>query len=90
MTTYNSEIVPNEHNEGIHKESYIYPEKRQKIIHDLRLNKNIIIECEKITKVSKSSQQNNSKTATSENDTLKKYLKQDIYLQKKNKKILII
>ena len=41
----------------------------------------------KITKVSKSLQQNNSETATNEND--KKYLKKDIYLQKKKRKLLV-
>ena len=41
----------------------------------------------KITKVSKNLQQNNSETATNEND--KKYLKKDMYLQKKKRKLLV-
>ena len=33
----NSETVTNEHNKEIHRERYISPEERQKIIDDLRL-----------------------------------------------------
>ena len=43
------------------------------------------MEYEKFTKVSKNSQQNNLETNTNE-----KYLKKDIYLRKKDKKVLII
>ena len=42
----------------------------------------------KITKASRSSLQNNSETITNEHD--KKYLKKDIYLQKKDRKLLMI
>ena len=40
----------------------------------------------KITKVSKNSQQNNSETVTNEHDI---YLKKDTYFQKKSKKLLM-
>ena len=43
----------------------------------------------KIAKVSKKSKQNNSETVTNENDK-KKFLKKDIYFQKKDNKLLII
>ena len=43
------------------------------------------MEYKKFTKVSKNSQQNNLETNTNE-----KYLKKDIYLRKKDKKVLII
>ena len=42
----------------------------------------------RITKVSRNSPQKNSKTITNEYN--KKYLKKDIYLQKKDRKLLII
>ena len=42
----------------------------------------------RITKSSRSSPQNNSETITNEHD--KKYLKKNIYLQKKDKKLLIV
>ena len=42
----------------------------------------------RITNVSQNSQQNNSETVKNENDK-KKYLKKNIYLQKKDKKLLI-
>ena len=42
----------------------------------------------KITKILKTSQQNNSETSTNEHD--KKYLKKDIYFQKKDRKLLMI
>ena len=42
----------------------------------------------KITKASRSSLQNNSETIANEHD--KKYLKKDIYLQKKDRKLLMI
>ena len=50
------------------------------------------MEYQKITKVSKNSQHNNSETATNENNEkyLKKCLAKDIYLQKEGKKSLII
>ena len=47
------------------------------------------MEYQKITKFSKNSQQNNSGSVTIENDKTK-YLKKNIYLQKNNKKSLII
>ena len=43
----------------------------------------------KVTKVSRNSQQNNLDTFTNENDE-EKHLKKDIYLQKKDKKLLMI
>ena len=43
---------------------------------------------DKIMKVSKTSQQNNSEAVTNEYD--KKFLKKDIYLQKKDRKLLMI
>ena len=43
----------------------------------------------KVTKVSRNSQQNNLDTFTNENDK-EKHLKKDIYLQKKDKKLLMI
>ena len=46
------------------------------------------MEYQKITKVSKSSQKNNSETVTKEN--AKKIPKKGLYLQKKDKKLLII
>ena len=42
----------------------------------------------KITKVSRSSSHNNSETITNEND--KEILKERIYLQKKNRKLLMV
>ena len=50
------------------------------------------MEYQKITKVSKNSQQNNSGKVTNENykETPKKYLTKDIYLQKKDRRLLII
>ena len=48
----------------------------------------MITEYQKIIKVSKNSQQNNSEIVTSESD--KEILKKDIYLQKKDKKLLIM
>ena len=44
------------------------------------------MEYQKITKVSKNSQQNNSEKVKK----IRKYLRKDIYLQKKDKKLLII
>ena len=43
----------------------------------------------KVTKVSRNSQQNNLDTFKNENDK-EKHLKKDIYLQKKDKKLLMI
>ena len=43
----------------------------------------------KVTKVSRNSQQNNLDTFTNENDE-EKHLKKDIYLHKKDKKLLMI
>ena len=46
------------------------------------------MEYQKLTKVLKNSQQNDSETVPNENN--KKYLKKDVYIQKKDKKLLII
>ena len=46
------------------------------------------MEHKEITKVSKNSQQNNSETVKNEHN--KKYLKKNMYLQKKHKKLLMI
>ena len=43
---------------------------------------------DRITKVSKTSKQNNPETVT--NGMIKKYLKKDTYLQKKDRKLLMI
>ena len=43
-----------------------------------------------VTKVSKKLQQNNLEIITNVNEYLKEYLKKGIYLQKKDKKLLII
>ena len=61
----NSQTVKNENDKKIPKERYIFPEERQEVIDKLRSNQynNGIL---KITKFSKDSQQNNSKT--DEND----------------------
>ena len=47
-----------------------------------------MVEYQKITKVSKNSQQNNPEKLQLR--MIKKYLKKDIYLQKKDRKLLII
>ena len=54
----NSETVTNEHDKEIPKERYVSPQERQKIIAELRLRLrlSIIMEYQKITKVSKSSE----------------------------------
>ena len=106
----NSETVTNEHEKEIGKERCISPEERQEII-DVLVN-SIIMEykktaeatgvltgnkiASKITGVSKNSQQNNYKHNHSDNykqlkiSMIKKYLKKDIYFQKKHRKLLII
>ena len=53
----------------------------------MEYQKIIIIFLDKTTKVKKSSDQNNSETVTNETD--KKYLKKDVYIQEKDIDIIV-
>ena len=79
-----SETVTNEHDKEIPKERYVSPQERQKIIAELRLRLrlSIIMEYQKITKVSKSSEK-----VTNESD---EEIPQERYIsQKKDRNVLM-
>ena len=81
----NSETVTNEHDKEIPKERYLSPQERQEIIAELRLRLrlSIIMEYQKISKVSKSSEK-----VTNESD---EEIPQERYisLQKKDRNVLM-
>ena len=60
-----SEKVTNQHDKEIPKGKDVSPEERQEIIDELRL-KGIIMEYQKVLKVSKNSQQYDSETVTND------------------------
>ena len=81
----NSETVTNEHDKEIPKERYLSPQERQEIIAELRLRLrlSIIMEYQKISKFSKSSEK-----VTNESD---EEIPQERYisLQKKDRNVLM-
>ena len=81
----NSETVTNEHDKEIPKERYLSPQERQEIIAELRLRLrlSIIMEYQKISKVSKSSEK-----VTNDSD---EEIPQERYisLQKKDRNVLM-
>ena len=78
----NSETVTNEQD----KEMYLQ-KKDKKLLVNWDQN-SIMMEYQNITKVSKGSQQNNSQTVPNDND--KNYLKKNMYLRKKDRKLWVI
>ena len=85
----NSETVTNEHDEEIPNEKYISPEERQEIIDELKLK---LKYNNKISENNKSFKKIHNKIIQKKLQIrmIKKYLKKDIYLQKKGNKLLII
>ena len=78
----NSETVTNEQD----KEMYL--QKKDKKLWVNWDQNSIMMEYQNITKVSKGSQQNNSQTVPNDND--KNYLKKNMYLRKKDRKLWVI
>ena len=84
----NLEIVTNEHNKEIPKERYIPPGKKKEIIDELRFkqyNNGISAKSRKLQKIHKKIIQKQLQMRM-----IKKYLKKDIHLQEKDKKLVII
>ena len=80
-----SETVTNKYDKEIPKERYISPEKRQEIIDDLRL------ECQNIKKSQRFRKHHNKIVQKHlQIRIIKRHLKKDMYLQKKDRKLLII
>ena len=84
----NLEIVTNEHNKEIPKERYIPSEKKKEIIDELRFkqyNNGTSAKSQKLQKIRKKIIQKQLQMRM-----IKKYLKKDIHLQEKDKKLVII
>ena len=84
----NLEIVTNEHNKEIPKERYIPPGKEKEIIDELRFkqyNNGTSAKSQKLQKIRKKIIQKQLQMRM-----IKKYLKKDIHLQEKDKKLVII
>ena len=84
----NSETVTNKHDKEIPKERYISPGERQEIIDELKLKQYN----NRISKNHKSYQKIHNKIIQKQLQMrmIKKYIKKDIYLRKKYKKLLMI